>query len=177
MENKNREKMLLIAVGVCVALWVLNYVVITPVFHAWKTRQAKITDLRDTIKDGRTIQGSAKSIEDQWEHMRTNTLSTNATHQEDQLYKAFQTWSTSSGVVLVGQKPQPKDSDDPEYANEELHVDVTGTLNQIFNFLYCVEAGPLGLKVDSIELSTRDDRGQQLALGLILTPTNDVANR
>jgi hypothetical protein len=43
-----------------------------------------------------------------------------------------------------------------------------------------VEGSPMGLKVDSVELSTRDDRGSQLALGLTVSglilnpPTNNV---
>jgi hypothetical protein len=33
-------------------------------------------------------------------------------------------------------------------------------------FLYDVEQGPLALKVESVELSGRDNDGQQLVLGL-----------
>jgi len=146
---------------------------------SWTARQKKTADLKDKITSGHTTLASAKSIEEQWDHMRTNTLSASSTASEDQLYKAFQNWSTSSKVVLIGQKPQSKDSDDTNYSNYELHVDVTGSLDQIFSFLYSVESGPLGLKVDAIDLSTRDDRGQQLALGLtvsglILNSTNSI---
>ena len=34
------------------------------------------------------------------------------------------------------------------------------------DFLYEVEKDPVGLKVDSVEISSRDDNGRQLALGL-----------
>jgi hypothetical protein len=113
--------------------------------------------------------------------MKTNTLSTDPSVQEGQLFKAFQNWSTASRVVLISQKPAPKNNDeDPSYAEEEWHADVTGSLDQLVAFLYSVENGPLGLKVDSVELATRDDRGQQLALGLTVSglilnpPTNSV---
>jgi hypothetical protein len=179
MESKNREKMLLIIVAVCIGLYVVNYVIISPLIAAWHARQVKINDLRDNIQTGDLIVKSAASIDEQWDRMRTNTLSTNATVQESQLYKAFQAWSTTSKVVLVSQKATSKSADenDTSYANEEWHADVTGSLEQIVNFLYSVETGPPGLKVDSVELSARDERGTQLALGLtvsglILTPTN-----
>ena len=114
--------------------------------------------------------------------MSSNTLSPNPTKAEDQLYRAFQGWASSNSVVLVAQRPQAKPPDDPlaGYSTEEWHADVTGTLTQIFNFLYAVESSPMGLKVDSIELSTRDDRGPQLALGLTVSglilnpPTSNV---
>jgi hypothetical protein len=179
METKNREKMLLITVAACVGLYLVNYLIINPLYTAWKDRQETISKLTGTISSGKTTLESAQSIEDQWNRMKTNTLSTNQTVAENQLYKAFQNWATTSRVSLVGQKPQVKDSEDPSYSNEEWHADVTGSLDQIFSFLYSVESGPIGLKVDSIELSARDDTGQQLALGLtvsglILTPTNSV---
>jgi len=179
METKNREKMLLIAVAVCGGLWLLNFLLISPLSNSWSARQDKIKELKTTIQDGRSRIASAKSIEDQWNHMNTNTLSPNPTVAESLLFKSFQTWAQTSQVVLVGQKPQQKESDDPSFKNEEWHADVTGSLQQIFNFLTAVESSPMGLKVDSVELSSRDDRGTQLALGLtvsglILTPTNSL---
>jgi hypothetical protein len=181
METKNREKMLLILVAVCVALYVVNAVIITPITNSWKARQKNIGELEGRISQGKMTLGSAKSIEDQWNHMKTNTLSTDPSVQEGQLFKAFQNWSTASRVVLISQKPAPKNNDeDPSYAEEEWHADVTGSLDQLVAFLYSVENGPLGLKVDSVELATRDDRGQQLALGLTVSglilnpPTNSV---
>ena len=180
METKNREKMLLIAVAACVGLYLVNLLIINPLYSGWTARQANIAKLRETISNGKTTLGSAQSIEDQWNRMKTNTLSTDQTVAESQLYKAFQNWANTSRVVLVGQKPQIKDSEDPTYSNEEWHADVTGSLDQIFSFLYSVEGGPIGLRVDSIELASRDDGGQQLALGLTVSglilnpPTNSV---
>ena len=182
MDTKKREKMLLIAALVAGGLLLLNYVVITPLTDSWKARQDKIKDLKNSIATGRTLQQNAKTIEDQWNHMFTNTLPVNNTLAEGQLFKAFQLWAQTSQVNLVGQKPQPMPPDDANsgYSNEEWHADVTGGLNQIYNFLYSVESSPMGLKIDSIDLSARDDRGFQLALGLTVSglilnpPTNNV---
>jgi hypothetical protein len=182
METKNREKMLLIAVAVCVGLWVVNMVIINPIITSWKARQTKIAELEGTISSGNTTLQSAQTIESQWDHMRTNTLnSTNASAQQGQLFKAFLTWSTNSHVALLSQKPAAKpNAEDLSYAEYEWHADVQGSLAQLVAFLYAVENGPLGLKVDSIELATRDDRGQQLAMGLTVSglilnpPTNSV---
>jgi hypothetical protein len=53
--------------------------------------------------------------------------------------------------------------------------DVSGSLPAITHFLYQVERDPLGVKVDSLELTTRNTDGSQLALviqvsGLLLNP-------
>lgn len=183
METKNREKMLLMVVGVCVGLWLVNYIVISPLSSSWSARQDKIKELRNTIANGHILMNSAKSITDEWNHMKTNTLSSDETVAQSQLFKAFQTWSQTNGVVLVGQRAQRKDSDDPAYNNEEWHADVTGSIDQIFNFLYSVESSPMGLKVDAVDLSARDERGAQLALGLTVSglilnpPTNNPVTK
>lgn len=182
METKNREKMLLIIVAVAIGLYLLNVILISPLSDSWTTRRKTIADLKDKIRDGVATKANAKTIEDKWNSMSTNTLPGNPTLAENQLFKAFQGWALASRVNLVAQKPETKDSDEEgaTYKNEEWHADVTGSLNQIFSFLYNVESTPMGLKVESIELSSRDDRGIQLALGLtvsglILNPsTNSV---
>jgi Tfp pilus assembly protein PilO len=178
METKNREKYLAIAVGVCVGLLLLNVVVFTPLTSNWKARQAKIADLRKQIQDGKMMMHRAAAIEDHWAQMNTNTLPNNLTLAESQLFKAFDGWARASYVTLAGQKPQSKDSDDPDYSNMEWRADVTGNLQQVFLFLHAVESSPMALKVESLELTTKDDNGSQLALGLTVSglilnaPTN-----
>jgi hypothetical protein len=182
MEPKNREKMLLMAVGACVVLYLANLLIVSPLSNGWSARQDEIKKLKSTIDNGRMTIASAASIESNWSRMASNTLSANPTLAESQLFNAFQGWASSNNVVLVAQRPQAKPPDDPlaGYSTEEWHADVTGTLTQIFNFLYAVESSPMGLKVDSIELASRDDRGLQLALGLTVSglilnpPTNNA---
>ena len=89
---------------------------------------------------------------------------------ERRLFKSFADFASKSYVVLAGQKPENKDSnDDPEYRNEEWHADVTGNVQQIEQFLYAVESSPLGLKVEDVDFNTRDDYGRQFAVGLTVS--------
>ena len=57
----------------------------------------------------------------------------------------------------------------------ECRVDASGTLPALTRFLYEVEQDPLALKVESVEITSRDNNGQQLSLalqvsGLMLEP-------
>ena len=51
----------------------------------------------------------------------------------------------------------------------ECHADVTGTYCAIMRFLYDLEKDPMGLQVQGVELTSRDDTGQQISLGLELS--------
>ena len=62
-----------------------------------------------------------------------------------------------------------------EHQTIEYHADVTGSLANLAQFLYQIEKDPLAMKVDSVELATRDVEGRNLTLslqlsGLVLNP-------
>ena len=60
----------------------------------------------------------------------------------------------------------------------ECRVEAAGTLSTLSRFVYELEKAPMALRLQSVELSSRDNDGQQLALGLqvsglVLTPQNE----
>ena len=99
--------------------------------------------------------------------MSTNALSSTPTAAERQLFDAFDRWVRASGVTEGSFKPQLKDTDD-NYSVMECRADVTGNSQTIGKFLDKLEADPLGIRLQSLELTSRDDNGQQLSLALEL---------
>ena len=111
--------------------------------------------------------GREDTIRERWDRMSTNALSSTPTVAERQLFDAFDHWVRTSGVAEGSFKPQLKDTDD-NYSVMECRADVTGNLPAIMNFLTNLEKDPLGIRLQSLELTSRDDTGQQLSLGLQL---------
>jgi hypothetical protein len=176
METKNREKILAISAAACVGLWLLNLLVITPMSNAWDHRSRQIADLRKSIADGSMLIRRQATVSDRWDSMRTNALSGNPTVAERQLFTAFDHWVGDSGVTEGSFRPQLHETDD-NYSTLECRADVTGTADTISQFLQSMAKDPIGVKLESCELTSRDDNGRQLALtmdlsGLILSTTN-----
>ena len=48
----------------------------------------------------------------------------------------------------------------------ECHSDATGNMRSILRFLWDLESDPTGLKVEDVVISSRDNDGQQLSLGI-----------
>jgi Tfp pilus assembly protein PilO len=165
METKNREKLLLILTGGCLLLFILNWLAISPLIASWHRRSDHIAALRKSLADGAMLLRRGDSIRGQWDRMSTNTLSSTPTVAERQLFDAFDHWVRSSGVTEGSFKPQLKDTDD-NYSVMECRADVTGNLQSIMSFLTSVEKDPLGIRLQSLELTSRDENGQQLTLGL-----------
>ncbi|HTS17001.1 MAG TPA: hypothetical protein VMP11_05460 [Verrucomicrobiae bacterium] len=174
MQIKNRQQLLAILAICGLGLLVADWLVFTPLTHLWQARSKQIAELRQEVMDGSALLQREQPIRRRWEEMRTNTLPNNASLAEQQMLKAFDTWSQESRVSLTSITPQWKhDADD--YMTLECRVDATGDLDTLARFLYAVEKGPTALKVVSAELSSHDTIGQQLSLalevsGLVLTP-------
>jgi hypothetical protein len=168
METKNREKVLAIAAGAALGLLVLFYLVISPMIDAWQNRTAQIKTLKDNISKGATLIHRQEFVEADWDQMRTNALDSNPAAAEKQLFTAFDRWVTQSGATEGSFRPQVQDTDD-NYSTIDCRADVSGDMQTLAKFLYNMEKDPLGVKIEAFELTSRDDNGRQLTLGMNLS--------
>jgi hypothetical protein len=113
-------------------------------------------------------------IHERWDSMRTNTLPDNVSEAENEVLRAFERWSEDSRLSVSSIKPQWKRAGD-DYMTLECRADAFGSIQALSQFLYNVEKDPLALKVEAVEITSRDDTGRQLSLalqvsGLLLNP-------
>ena len=165
MKTENRQKTLVILTITALGLLIGDSFVVKPLIHEWQARSTEITDLRNRVKNGHDMIAREQTIRNHWADMQGNTLPNNTAVAEQQLISAFTSWARQSGVEIASILPQWKNDTD-DYKTLNCRVEVAGPINTLSQFLYDVEAGPMALKVDSVEFSTRDTAGQQLTLGL-----------
>ena len=174
MQIKNRQRLLAIGAATGLALLIADKVVITPLIAGWKERSARIVELRKSVEKGTLLIGRDNQIRERWESMRTNTLPDDVSLAENEVLKAFERWSQDSRISVSSIKPQWKRAGD-DFMTLECRADAFGSMQAVARFLYNVEKDPLALKVESVEITSRDNDGQQLSLalqvsGLLLNP-------
>ena len=174
MNLNKRQQLLAILAMVAVAFFVADKLVFTPLTKNWKARSERIAKLKEQVRDGSETVKRESGLREQWDRMRTNALTSAKPEAESQMLKAFERWSQTGGVTLSSIRPQWKEAEE-DYKTLDCRADVSGSLPAITHFLYQVERDPLGVKVDSLELTTRSTDGSQLALviqvsGLLLNP-------
>lgn len=174
MNLNKRQQILAILAIAAVALFAADKLVFTPLTNSWKVRSARIAKLKEEVRDGTETLKREAVVREQWDRMRTNTLSSAKPEGESQMLKAFERWSKAGGVSVSSIRPQWKEAEE-DYKTLECRADVGGSLSAIEHFLYQIERDPLGVKVDSLELTARNNEGSQLALviqvsGLLLNP-------
>lgn len=174
MQIKNRQQILIFVALGALLFFVGDHLVFTPLVHGWEARTKRIAELKKSIQQGEMLQSREATIRDHWSEMRTNTLSSNPSLAQGEMVKAFERWSQDSRMKVGSIKPQWKNSD--EYTTLECRVNATGDIQSLAKFIYDAEKDPLAVKVDSVEITSRDNNGQQLSLvlqvsGLVLNQT------
>jgi hypothetical protein len=151
MEIKTRQQLLVIAAIAVLGLFAADKLVFDPLTAVWKAKAKRIQQLRTQIAQGQRLLQREGAIRGRWAQMERNTLTNNTSAAEQQLFGAIDSW------------------------RQECRMDASGNLPALSRFLYDIEKDPMALKLDSIEISSRDKEGLQLVLalqisGLVLTP-------
>jgi Tfp pilus assembly protein PilO len=175
MKIENRQQLLMVLTIAAVALLAGDKLIFTPLTNLWKKRAQEIAALRTQVANGAALVKREQAIRSHWDEMRTNTLTNNQSLAQEQVLKALVGWSQESGASINGTAPQWK-SDADDYKTLVCRVDASGSLWTLSRFLFDLEKGPVALKLESMDLSSHDNDGQQLTLslqvsGLVLTPT------
>ena len=141
-------------------------------------RNADIAALQKKVLEGSKLMEREKVVQERWSAMRANVLTNDVSIAESQAMRAFDRWSKDSGVSLSDLKPQWKRPNSEEYQTIECRAEATGSLSSLTKFLYQVEKDPLAMKVEVMDLTTRDTDGRNLTLslqlsGLVLMPKNN----
>lgn len=169
MKRPDRQRLLLIGAGAVVALYILDSAVFTPLIATWKAHSAEIVKLQASVRDGRSLIERGPQLERTWSEMQANALPKDAAQAQQDVISAITRWGLANNVELPSIRPQWKRGANDRYSLLECRVDATGSLATLARFMYEVEHSPLALKVDSVELTARDEGGSRLALGLIVS--------
>jgi len=171
---KNRQRLLVVLAGLAVALLAGDRFLFRPLTSVWKKRSEEITKLRDACARGAQLLKREDAIQSWWEARRPYVLTNDASAAQAQLCGAIDRWAQESRVTITSVKPQYRRIDN-DAAVMECRVDSAGDLGTLTRFLYNLESDPQAIRIQDLNLTARDDSGQQITLalqlsGLILNP-------
>ena len=174
MKADNRQKLLVFITAAVVGLFLADKVLFTPLTNLWKERSAQIVELRKKVNYGNSLAQNEQRWRRRWDEIRNAALPNNPSLAEQQVHKGFDRWLQDSRINILSLSSQWK-HDSEDFITLECRVEASGDLWTISKFLYDIEKDPMALKLQSVELSSRDNFGRQLALGLqisalVLTP-------
>jgi hypothetical protein len=173
VENKDRQKLLIIVLAVAVGLIIGNSVVYKPLMAAWESRQAQIKKLKDQVGQDQDLVRRKNHILGRWKYMQDNSLTNNFSQAQAGLLKALLRWGQSSQVTTDNTTAEDRQDAEEESGvmihTIECHTDATGTMRGLQNFLTAIEDEKMGLKLENIEFAMKDNSGQQLTMSLTIS--------
>jgi hypothetical protein len=167
MNPKNRNQLLIIVALVAVGLFMGDKILFSPLLKLWENRGKQVKELRAKIADGRSWLQTADSRRRAWQRLEESTLTNDQSQAEQELKRAFSKWGERSGVRLLSMTSPPwKRDNSGDYMTLDCRVEASGNLHAIKNFLLLIEQDSMALKEQTVELSSRDNNGQQIVVGL-----------
>lgn len=164
MKVQNRQQFLVILTVAVVGLAAVVNFILPPVQDWWSSRQMQIKQLGDKVRDGNALLKSESRIRSRWTDMRDNALPANTSDAEQHFLKSVDSWARASGAEITSLMPQWK-NDSTNYMTLNCRVETSGDINALSKFIYNVEHGQ-GVRLNALELSSHDNNGQQMTLGL-----------
>lgn len=165
MNPAQRQRTLMILTAAVAGLYVANLVVIEPLMKVASDRNLRIRQLQKLVEEGRKLIVREPGLRSSWDRIRTNSLPANHSLAEQKLLGALDAWAKETGSEIADRVPQWKgDAEDHQTLN--CRLEVTGSMSSLTQFLQKIEGGPMAMKLDSVQLTTRDPAGQQITLGL-----------
>ena len=166
MPIKNRQQFLTILTLTAVGLLALDNIVRPPLAKIWDQRATRIAKLKRDVKEGKELQQRKNWLRGHWEEMQKASLTNDTTAAEQQLFSGLNNWVQYSGVTIQNIAPTWKQGNDPAYKTLECRVDASGSLDRLSEFLYAMETDKMALRVQSIELTSKDANGSTIGLGV-----------
>jgi Tfp pilus assembly protein PilO len=142
-----------LAIGVLVVLiLVLNYVFVWPHFSDWSNLNRRLTDARQklalyqtTILQTSNYEAQVKSFESQGEFVAPEDQSIN-------FLRTIQSQSAASGVGIINMSRQTTRTNDAFFVEQSQNINVTGTDEQLVDFLYKLGSDASMIRVRDLEL-------------------------
>ena len=165
MKIENRQKFLVMLTIAAAALYVGVNFILTPLYGWWSDRQTQIHVFRAKVTEGNQLIKRETSTRNLWSQMQSNSLSADTASAEHEILSALTGWSRDSSTEITSIMPQWK-NEGTNFMTIACRVESAGDLGALSKFIYDIEQGPLALRLDSVELSSHDNNGQQMTLGL-----------
>lgn len=165
MTSERRVRLLLLVLIFSLAALLADTFLLTPFIRKWSEHRERIEQLSHAIEEGHSLITRGDSLRQTWQSMKEKGLPADDSTAENEILKAIHRWAEVSRINMTAIRPRWI-QDDSSYRCLEVRATGQGNLRAVTRFLYELECDPLPLKIEAIEIASRDDNGENLTLGI-----------
>lgn len=168
MGFSGRERILIIAIAICLGALAGDRFIFSPLVANWNDRAGAIQELEDSLAKYELMAGRLDSISERWQEMRERSLAPSESQSENEVLSAVSRWGREARIDITSLKPRWL-RDEEDYSTLDIRVIGQGSLDSLAQFLYSIESDRLPLRIENLEIRSRDDSGQLLTFDLAFT--------
>jgi len=158
-----RERLIIAITVIAVSILVLDRYVLTPVSD--KYRELDLTKQRLLLKVQRAemLLSRRQQVEPRWRQMLAGGLRRDPGEAESQIIHAVRDWSEEAGLKLPSLKPE-RTMEKTELREITFHLTGGGSMSSMSRFLWRLETAQVPIKLKTMELRSRKEGTNDLAL-------------
>jgi Tfp pilus assembly protein PilO len=168
MNISKRERLIVIATGVVVALLVLDHFVWTSVKNALDDAQLQQTKLQQTINQDQQVLDRQRTMGPKWKEMITGGLKHDPTEAESQVLHSIREWCQDAGLTLVSLQPE-REPEKKILQEIAFRAVGTGSMNAVSRFLWRVETSKIPVRIKEMQVGSRKEGADDLTIQLRLS--------
>ena len=163
-----RERFIIAATLIVVAAAVLYLYVLTPLDDSRKALEGRKEGLLNELERARTLLARKREIAPKWKQMTAGGLKSDPTEAESLILHAVQNWAKEAGLKLASLKPE-RLLEKKSLQEISFRATGTGSMNAVTKFLWQLETAKVPVRVKELQLGTRKEGTDDLALQLRLS--------
>jgi Tfp pilus assembly protein PilO len=150
---------------------VVVYLAIELLLPVWERKEAadvRIEKATESLNKARQTHDLAKRAQRNWRELENGTLKSDQSSAVSQIFNQVNTWAQSSGLTISSLRPE-RTEDENGFKKVTIRATGNGGMRQIGQFLYAVEKATIPVRVVDLQLSSRKDGTDDLAIQIALT--------
>lgn len=167
MVLSKRERMILIAAIVAIAMLVGDKFVVGPISARREEIKAQKLELQAELQNAQLLFTRQKLMERKWKMLLSDGLLNDA-EAESKIARALDEWSKEAMLTLSSIKPE-RVASDKGLKEMTFVVAGMGTLEAVSRFLWQIETAPMPIKVMDMQVGSTNETGKNMSLQLRLS--------
>jgi len=167
MVLSKRERMILIAAIVAIAMLVGDKFVVGPISARREEIKTQKLELQAELQNAQLLFTRQKLMERKWKMLLSDGLLNDA-EAESKIARALDEWSKEAMLTLSSVKPE-RVASDKGLKEMTFVVAGMGTLEAVSRFLLQIETTAMPIKVMDMQVGSTNDTGQSMSLQLRLS--------
>jgi len=172
-----RERLIIALTLIVVSIFVLDRYVLTPLLDSYSASKAKKNSLQGETDRATHLLARRQQIEQKWEQMLAGGLERDPVGAESQLLHALRDWSEEAGLDLSSLRPE-RSTEKTDLRKVTCHAVGSGSMASVSRFLWLVETAEIPVKLEAVQLRSRkegvDDLALQVRLSTLYLADDDV---